>query len=89
LLSDERFAEARARGLAAKNASDRLIRDDLRRHGIDPDLVTHILDGLDPESERARRIFLRRGEGERALRYLAGKGFSRDSLEALAGDEVC
>jgi regulatory protein len=89
LLSDERFAEARARGLAAKNASDRLIRDDLRRHGIDPDLVTQILDGLDPESERARRIFLRRGEGERALRYLAGKGFSRDSLEALAGDEVC
>ena len=89
LLSDERFAEARARGLAAKNGGDLLIRNDLRRHGIDADLVGEILEGLEPERERAARIFCRRGGGERALRYLAGKGFARDSLESLGGDEVC
>ena len=85
LQSDARFAEARARGLASKNAGDLLIRSDLRRHGIDPELAAEILDGLQPEPERAARIFERRGGGERALRYLAGKGFARDSLERLGG----
>lgn len=89
LVSDERFAEARARGLAAKNGSDNLIRNDLRRHGIDADVIAKILDALEPEHERAAGIFRRRGGGERALRYLASKGFARESLEALAVDEVC
>jgi regulatory protein len=89
LQSDARFAEARARGLAAKNAGDFLIRNDLRRHGIDPELAAEILGGLEPEPERAAQIFERRGGGERALRYLAGKGFSRDSLERLGDDSVC
>ena len=89
LQSDARFAEARARGLAAKNSGDSLIRNDLRRHGIDQDLISEIVEGLEPEAERAARIFRRRGEGDRALRYLAGKGFARDSLEPLtAGDPV-
>ena len=89
LLSDARFAEARARGLAAKNGSDSLIRNDLRRHGIDREEIAEILEGLEGEAERAARIFERRGGGDRALRYLAGKGFSRDSLEPLIDDPVC
>ncbi|HEX7256386.1 MAG TPA: RecX family transcriptional regulator [Gaiellaceae bacterium] len=89
LLSDSRFAEARARGLAAKNGSDSLIRNDLRRHGIDPDVIAELLAGLEPEAERAARIFQRRGGGDRALRYLAGRGFARDSLESLVDDPVC
>lgn len=89
LLSDARFAEARARGLAAKSGSDRLIRNDLRGHGIATELIAEILDGLEPEAERAARIFQRRGGGERGLRYLTTKGFERDSVESLAGDEVC
>ncbi|HET8652752.1 MAG TPA: RecX family transcriptional regulator [Gaiellaceae bacterium] len=89
LLSDERFAEARARGLAAKNAGDALIRNDLRRHGIEPDAIAELLEALEPESERAARIFRRRGGGDRALRYLAGKGFRRESLEPLVDDPVC
>jgi regulatory protein len=88
LLSDERFAEARARGLAGKNGSDSLIRNDLRRHGIDRELVEEIVEGIEPEPQRAARIFQRRGGGERALRYLAGKGFARESLEPLADDPV-
>ena len=89
LQSDARFAEARARGLAAKNGSDSLIRNDLRRHGIDREEIAEILEGLEGEAERAARIFERRGGGDRALRYLAGKGFSRDSLEPLIDDPVC
>jgi regulatory protein len=89
LLSDARFAEARARGLAAKNGSDSLIRKDLRRHGIDREEIAEILEGLEGEAERAARIFERRGGGDRALRYLAAKGFSRESLEPLIDDPVC
>jgi regulatory protein len=89
LLSDARFADARARGLAAKNGSDSLIRNDLRRHGIDREEIAEILDGLEGEAERAARIFERRGGGDRALRYLAAKGFSRESLQPLIDDPVC
>jgi SOS response regulatory protein OraA/RecX len=89
LLSDARFAEARARGLAAKNAGDSLIRNDLRRHGIDRDTIEDILESLEAEPERAARIFERRGGGDRALRYLTAKGFPRESLEALRDDRVC
>jgi regulatory protein len=89
LLSDARFAEARARGLASRNASDSLIRQDLRRHGIDREEIGEVLEGLEGEAERAARIFERRGGGDRALRYLAAKGFSREALEALSDDPVC
>ena len=89
MLSDARFAEARAQGLAAKNGSDFLIRNDLRRHGIDREAIAEILEGLEPESERAARIFERKGGGDRALRYLAARGFARESLEGLGEDAVC
>ena len=92
LQSDARFAEARAQGLASRNGGDSLIRNDLRRHGIDPELIAEIVEALEPERDRAVRIFRRRGGGERAVRYLAGKGFSRESLEplgALTDDPVC
>ena len=84
LLSDERFAEERARGLAARSASDQLIRADLGRHGIAEDVVERVLAGLPPEVERASEAFARRGADSKALRYLAGKGFSAESLECLA-----
>ena len=89
LLSDARFAEARARGLVSKNGSDSLIRNDLRRHGIDREEIAEILEGLEGEAERAARIFERRGGGDKALRYLTAKGFSRASLEPLIDDPVC
>lgn len=89
LVSDDRFAQERARGLAARNGGDAFIRADLRRHGITDDVATDALDELELEGDRAARIFRQRGGGERALRYLAGKGFSRESLECLTpGDPV-
>ena len=89
LVSDDRFAKERARSLAARNGGDAFIRADLRRHGIPDDVATDALDELEPESGRAARVFRQRGGRERALRYLAGKGFSRESLDSLAlGDPV-
>jgi regulatory protein len=89
LLSDARFATERARSLAARNAGDAFILADLRRHGIPDDVAAEALDELDAESERAAAIFHRRGGGERARRYLGGKGFSRESLESLfSGDPI-
>ncbi len=84
LLSDHRFAVERARGLAARNGSDRLIRADLGRHGIGSDIVSEVVAELEPEGERAARIFQQRGGGDRALRYLSGKGFAREALEILS-----
>jgi regulatory protein len=83
LLSDARFATERARSLAVRNGSDAFIRADLRRHGITDDVATDALDELEAEGDRAAHIFRQRGGGERALRYLAGKGFARESLEGL------
>ncbi len=89
LLSDDRFAQQRARSLADRNAGDALIRVDLRRHGVADEVISATLEELEAEGERAARVFQRRGGGDRALRYLAGKGFARESLESLAaGDPV-
>ena len=88
LLSDERFAHQRARSLASRNAGDAAIRVDLRRRGIADDVVSAALSELEDEADRAARIFTRRGGGERAFRYLTGKGFSRESLERLGSRDA-
>jgi regulatory protein len=88
LLSDVRFAESRARVLADRSAGDELIRHDLAAHGIGDDVVTDVLAQLPPEDERAARILAARGRGTRALRYLAGKGFSADTLDRVSNDSL-
>ena len=84
LVSDERYAEERARSLAERGMGDRLIRQDLRRQGVEHESVERAMAQLEPEDERAVRIFERRGGEARALRYLAGKGFSPEILENLS-----
>jgi SOS response regulatory protein OraA/RecX len=41
---------------------------------------------LDQEAARAATIVARRGATPKTLRYLASRGFSEDSLEALVAD---
>jgi regulatory protein len=84
LLSDDTFAEDRARTLARRGAGDEFIRHDLRRHGIDHTAVEHAIAELEPEETRAARLFHQRGRGAKALRYLAGRGFAADTLERIA-----
>jgi len=83
LLSDARFAQARARSLVKRFAGDELIRRDLARHGVGQVVIAEVLGELPPEAARAEQAFVRRGGGARALRYLASKGFSAESLENL------
>jgi regulatory protein len=85
LVSDERFATGRARALADRGAGNDLIRTDLRRRGVAVEAVEEAIAGLDPEDARAAALFERRGGDPKALRYLAGKGFSREALTGIAG----
>lgn len=80
LLDDARLAERRAAALADRGAGDSLIRHRLRGLGIDRDLIEDAVAALSPEQERALRIVERRGSGPRTARYLAGKGFSEESV---------
>jgi SOS response regulatory protein OraA/RecX len=80
VLDERRFAEARATSLAARGAGDALIRHALEGAGVPSDLVTDALATLQPEPERARTIVIRRGPGAKTARYLAGKGFSPDTV---------
>ena len=86
LVSDKRFAAGRARSLAARGAGNDLIRTDLRRRGVASDAVERAIAELEAEEVRAAELHERRGGDEKALRYLAGKGFSRETLEGIGSD---
>ena len=85
LVDDERFARARASGLAARGYGDRAIADALARHGIGPELRRRALEGLEDEPARASTIVRQRGGGPRTAAYLARRGFSADAVEAAVG----
>jgi regulatory protein len=82
LLDDVRFAEARARSLAARGAGDAAIRHALGLAGVAREIADDALQALEPEAERANAIAARRGAGPKTARYLRGKGFSE---EVVAG----
>ena len=87
-LSDERYAEARARQLARKYGAAR-IRLELRSKGVDEALAARAAAG--GELERARGILARKYrtpvdsplERARRMRFLQSRGFSHDTIRAL------
>ncbi|MCX7962631.1 MAG: RecX family transcriptional regulator [Burkholderiales bacterium] len=96
LLSDERYAEVRARRLARKYGAAR-IREDLRAKGVPAPIVERFAAG--DELARARAILARRYRGQaatreeraRRARFLLGRGFSRETVRralALAAEET-
>jgi regulatory protein len=87
LVDDSRFARTRATSLAERGYGDAAIRHDLERRGVGPEPIREALESLDAESERAQRLVERRGPGPHTARYLAGKGFGEEVLEAAAGDD--
>jgi regulatory protein len=87
LLDDARFAESRARSLAARGAGDAAIRHALRLAGVEGSMVEDALATLDPEEHRAAAIVARRGSGPKTARYLRGKGFSEDVVSGLVAAE--
>jgi len=82
LLDDRRFAENRARSLAARGAGDAAIRHALATAGVASELLEDVFETIEPEAERARSIAARRGASPKTARYLSGKGFSE---EVVAG----
>jgi SOS response regulatory protein OraA/RecX len=81
LVDDARFALTRAESLAGRAYGNEAIRHDLERQGVAAELVEQALEGLEPESERARRVVARRGPGPGTARYLASKGFGEEAAE--------
>jgi regulatory protein len=85
LVDDERFAAERARVLVERDKGDALIRFDLGRHGVSPEVVERTLAGLEPERERAERVVARRGGGPKTARLLGTRGFGEEIVSLVAG----
>ena len=83
LLDDRRYAERRAQSLVDRGAGNALIRHELARAGLDPDVVDDALGSLSSERERAEEIVARRGANPKTARYLTEKGFSYDVVESF------
>lgn len=87
-LSDERYAEARARQLARKYGAAR-IRADLKAKGVAAEVAARV--SSDGELERARAILSRkypsnagtREDIARRMRFLQSRGFSHDTIRKL------
>jgi regulatory protein len=87
-LSDERYAEERARSLSRKYGPAK-IRHDLKARGI----AEHLVERISPagEFERARAVLERKyrepaataEERARRARFLQGRGFSMDVITRL------
>ncbi len=86
LVDDRRFATGRAALLARRGAGDLFIADDLVRQGVSADEATLAIAGLEPEAARATTLIESRGRSSKTARFLAAKGFSEASLEALVAD---
>ena len=82
LVDDRRVARIRAGSLAERGYGNEAIRHRLLAEGLGEALVEEALGGLEPETERARLLIERRGPGPRTARYLAGRGFGEEAVEA-------
>jgi len=85
LVDDERVARARAVALADRGWGDEAIRHRLQAEAFDEPVVGEAVHALEPEAERARRLIERRGAGPRTARYLSGRGFGEEAVEAALG----
>jgi regulatory protein len=85
-LDDERFASASAAALARRGFGDRAILFRLGREGVAREVAAEALASLAPEFERARGLVERRGASPKTARWLAGRGFARESIEAAIAD---
>jgi SOS response regulatory protein OraA/RecX len=83
-LDDARLAQSRAELLARRGYGDAAIRADLRRRQIETETAASAVAALEPEPVRLRRVLENERLTPALLRRLAGRGFSRDSLDEVA-----
>jgi SOS response regulatory protein OraA/RecX len=84
LLDDARVAESRAEVLARRGYGDAAIRADLRRRLISAEAAADAVSALEPERDRVRLLLEGKGVTPALLQRLAGRGFSRDTLDEFA-----
>ena len=87
LVDDRRFARGRAVALAERGWGDAAIEHDLERQGVVAELIREALQELPDELQRARELVKRRGSGPKTARFLAGKGFGEEAIDAASGTE--
>ena len=96
LLSDERYAEVRVHTLASKFGAMR-IEHELRAKGVSDAIADRAVRGArDTELDRARAVWKKRfGELPRnalekaqQMRFLAGRGFSFETIRNVLGGRV-
>jgi SOS response regulatory protein OraA/RecX len=85
-VDDARYATARAESLAGRGYGDEAVRFDLERAGIVADEIDVALASLTPERERALTILRQAKSPLAAIRRLAAKGFSAESVEAAVAE---
>jgi SOS response regulatory protein OraA/RecX len=83
-IDDARLADSRAKALARRGYGDVAIQADLRRRLLAPETASSAVAALEPETARLRRILENESVTPALLRRLAGRGFSRDSLDEVA-----
>jgi SOS response regulatory protein OraA/RecX len=83
-IDDARLAESRAELLARRGYGNTAIRADLRRRQIAPEVAADAVASLEPELERLRVTLEQQSLTPALLRRLAGRGFSRDTLDEVA-----
>lgn len=93
LLSDDRFAEARARSLGAKVGAARL-EHELRARGVDAAAIARVTAAARAsEIDRARAAWQKRfgrapadaAERAKQARFLQGRGFSFEAIRRVVG----
>lgn len=80
-VDDARLAESCAETLARRGYGDAAIRAHLRRRQIAPEVAASAVAALEPEAARLKRVLENERVTSTLLRRLAGRGFSRDSLD--------
>jgi SOS response regulatory protein OraA/RecX len=86
VVDDARVAANRAALLAGRGYGDAAIRSDLRRRLISAAEAAAAVDGLESEPVRVRRLLEGEAVTPRLLRRLAGRGFSRETLDDLTSE---
>ncbi|TXH23943.1 MAG: recombination regulator RecX [Elusimicrobia bacterium] len=97
LLSDERYAATRVASRAVRFGNARVAYE-LRQQGVAEELVSNALAGAENELVRARRVWRKRfgerpvagdaTEYARQFRFLAGRGFSAETVARLLRAEA-
>jgi regulatory protein len=81
-VDDARYASSRAEALAHRGYGDEGVRFELERDGVSPEDVDAALASLPSERDRALSLVRAAKAPRPAIRRLAARGFSHESIEA-------